>query len=117
MIPTKYQLPACWQGKTYEQPLIFNDRFRQEINLAGYTARMQVRASVDAEDFLVELTTENNRIVIDAEQGSVLLAISAADTAELTPGSYKYDLELISASGRVYCPIYGSFKVKAEVTR
>lgn len=117
MVPVKYQLPVCWQGKTYEKPLIFRDRFGQEINLGGYSARMQVRASVDAANFLVNLTTENGGIVIDAPQGEVLLFISASDTAGLIPGSFKYDLELVSASGRVYCPIYGSFKVKPEVTR
>ena len=117
MTPVKHTLPICWQGKTYEQPLFFKDSFGQEIQLTGYVARMQVRPSAESETILVELTTENNRIFIDEANGIVTLFISAADTEDLTPGGYKYDLELVSAGGRVYCPIYGSFKVKAEVTR
>ena len=115
--PQKYTMPTCWQGKTYEVPFYFRDNFKQEINLAGYTARMQVRPSVESDIVTVELTTSNGRISIDEPNGIVVLFLSDADTAALDPGSYKYDLELISGSGRVYCPVQGSFKVKAEVTR
>jgi hypothetical protein len=118
--PAKSQLlfhMATGSGKTYEVPFYFRDNFKQEINLAGYTARMQVRPSVESDIVTIELTTSNGRISIDEPNGIVVLFISDADTAALDPGSYKYDLELISGSGRVYCPVQGSFKVKAEVTR
>lgn len=117
MTPIKYTLPDCWQGKTFEQPFVFKDSFGQEINLTGYTGRMQVRTSADATDVIIELSSNNGRITIDEINGIVTLFISATDTAALAPGSFKYDLELVTGSGRVYCPIYGTFKVKAEVTR
>lgn len=116
MTPIKYTLTA-WQGKTFEEPLFFADGNKNVTNLGGYTARMQIREAIDAVDVLLELTTENDRIIIDAARGLVTLYISDEDTALLDVGSFKYDLELVTASGRVYGPLYGTFKVKAEVTR
>lgn len=117
MEAAKYNL-TCWQGKTFEKPFYFaNGPDKNPTKMNGWTARMQIRPSIDSSTVALELTTENNRIVIDGDRGIVTLVISAADTATLASGSYKYDLELITASGRVYGPLYGSFRVKAEVTR
>lgn len=124
MQPVKKDL-EIWQGKTYNVPFIFGRAIKDEqgkvvdteaTNLAGYTARMQLRQTLDS-DVALELTTENDRIIIDPQHGLVTLFLSAEDTALLAVGSYRYDLELITASGRVYGPLYGKVKVRAEVTR
>lgn len=114
--PVKYTL-TCWQGKTFEKVFYLKDSQDNIINLSGYTARMQVRPTLESETVTIELTTENSRIDINGDDGSVTLYIADEDTEGIEAGTYKYDLELISAGGRVYCPIYGSFKVKGEVTR
>lgn len=116
MQPIKYDL-EIWQGKTFELPFFFKDSNDKIIKLDGYTGRMQLRSSLDATTVEIELTTDNGRIIIDAERGSVTLYLAAEDTASLRIGSFKYDLELITASGRVYGPFYGKVKVKGEVTR
>jgi hypothetical protein len=114
--PIKYTL-ICWQGKTFEKIFYFKDAQDNIINLSGYTARMHIRPAIDSDTITIELNTENDRIIINGDDGSVTLYIADEDSEGIDPGTYKYDLEIISASGRVYCPIYGSFKVKAEVTR
>lgn len=125
MNPVKKDL-EIWQGKTYDMPFTFGRAIKDEngivvdteaTNLGGYTARMQLRPTVESETVTLELTTENGRIEIEAEYGIVRLFLTATETAALAVGSYKYDLELITASGRVYGPLYGKVKVKAEVTR
>lgn len=125
MNPVKKDL-EIWQGKTYDMPFTFGRAIKDEegeivdtevTNLAGYTARMQLRPSVESETVTIELTTENGRIVIEPAYGLVRIFLTAEETAALPVASYKYDLELITASGRVYGPLYGKVKVKAEVTR
>lgn len=125
MQPVKVNLEV-WQGKTFEEPYTFGTAIKNEdgelvdiqvTKLNGYTGRMQLRSSIDSADVVLELTTENDRIIIDADHGIVTLYIADEDTALLPVGSYKYDLELITASGRVYGPLYGTVKVKGEVTR
>lgn len=136
MTPVKQDL-EIWQGKTYEMPFTFGRKinlrdddgnlienedgsYKYEIittKLNGYTGRMQLRPTIDSDTITLELTTENDRIIIDEDHGVVTLFLEDEDTADLAVGSYKYDLELITASGRVYGPLYGKVKVKAEVTR
>lgn len=116
MEPVKYDL-EIWQGKTFEKVFFFKDGNDNITRFDGYTARMQLRTTLAATEVAIELTTENDRIIINEEDGSVTLFISPDDTADLAIGSYKYDLELVTASGRVYGPLYGKVKVKGEVTR
>jgi len=114
--PVKYTLIA-WQGKTFEKTFYLKDSDDNIILLDGYTGRMQVRPSIESEEVIFDLDEINGGIIINDDDGSVTIYISDEDTEVVEVGTYKYDLELVSAGGRVYCPIYGSFKVKGEVTR
>ena len=107
------------QGATYIKRFIWRNNLAtpQEIDLSGYTARMHIRESVDADTIDLELTTENGRILLGGVAGTIDLNVDAADMAALEAGSYKYDLELVSGGGVVTRLIQGKFKVIAEVTR
>lgn len=87
------------------------------VALAGYTARMQIRASLTAAAFLLELTTTNGRIAIDDTLKTITLTVSAVDTAGITWKSGVYDLELVSAGGAVTQLLSGSVTVTEEATK
>jgi hypothetical protein len=87
------------------------------VDLAGYTARMQIRATKASTTILLELTTANGRITIDNTAKTITLTISAVDTAALTFLEGVYDLELISAGLVVTKLLEGSVFVEEEVTR
>jgi hypothetical protein len=78
---------------------------------------MQVRTAANAESTILALTTENGRISLGGTAGTVSLNVAANVTANLTPGLYVYDLEVVSGGGEVTRLIEGNFNVKAEVTR
>jgi hypothetical protein len=79
---------------------------------------MQIRTSVNSPDVILELTTENDRItLLGPVDYNIRLFIDAETTARLIPGTYVYDLELVSDSGIVDRLIEGNFKVKGNVTR
>jgi len=106
------------QGSTYSQSVQWKTGSpAAAVNLTGYTARMQLRSSVTASTAALSLTTENGRISITANTGTVTLSISATDTAALTAGRYVYDLELVSSGGQVTRLMEGVVTVSAEVTR
>lgn len=89
------------------------------VDLAGYTARMQIRGEIEDAVALLELTTENSRITLGGAAGTIDLYISADDTAEITWESGVYDLELVApgANGDVIRLVSGSVVVSPEVTR
>ena len=86
-------------------------------NFAGYTAKMHVRTEISNEDTVIELTTENNRITLGGSAGTITVSLTNLETTELSPGSYVYDLFLISGSGESTRYYYGKFEVKESITR
>ena len=108
----------CRQGKTFIHAFRLKSADGNIIELPGFSAFMHVRETIDSEDTVLELSTDNGGIVIDEDLGKVTLFISATDTASLTVGNYIYDVELVSPDDVVYGPVIPSaFKVKPEVTR
>lgn len=110
-----YDIEA-FQGDTFTLPIVWRDENKDLVDLTGYTARMQLRQTVDAEDFTIELTTENGGITLGGTAGTIDLTISAEDMAAIDAGSYKYDLEMVVGES-VTKLLRGKFKVIAEVTR
>lgn len=108
---------TCDQGATLQRSITWTDSAKTPYNLTGYTARMQVRSNIASSTVVLSLTTENSRITLGTGEWNVNLTVDANTTANLTPGMYVYDLEIVSASSVVTRLIEGNFKVKAEVTR
>jgi hypothetical protein len=115
MAATTYDL-LIEQGATYSQVITYKDN-GVAVNLTGYTARMQVRATLESASTLVELTTANSRIALGGAAGTITLTISATDTAGLTAGRGVYDLELVSGSGIVTRLLQGVATISRNVTR
>lgn len=109
------------RGETFRHLLKWQDANEAPIDLTGYSARMHVRSSVDAPTTLLELTTANNKISFpNADQGEILLHLTAAETAALTWDTGVYDLELvivIALVEEVTRLVEGKVTVTKEVTR
>ncbi len=86
-------------------------------DLTGCTARMQVRAEIESEDVLLQLTTENGRIILGGAAGTIDLRIAAIDTAAITWDAGCYDLEIQFPDATVIRFLQGTVVVSPEVTR
>jgi len=105
------------QGSTFTRQLTWNDSAGSAVNLTGYTARMDIRSSIDAAGAAVlSLTTTNGRIVLGGSAGTINLTAEATATQAVEAGNYVYDLEVVSGS-TVTRLIQGSFTLRGEVTR
>lgn len=90
--------------------------YNQPVNLAGFTARMQIRQKLEDSTVVKELTTENGGIVIDNVTKTIALNISATDTAAFSFQTAVYSLELVN--GAVVTPFAGgNLTLIKEVTR
>ena len=115
MAATTYDI-TIEQGATFSQVITYKES-GVAINLTGYTARMQVRSTLESATSVVELTTANSRIALGGAAGTITLTISATDTAALTAGRGVYDLELVSGSGIVTRLLQGVATISRNVTR
>lgn len=88
-------------------------------DMTGYTARMDIRATITSPTTLLELNTNppgpDSRIIVDNALKTIVLTISAVDTV-VTWKSAVYDLELVSPAGVVTQLLKGRITVEAEVT-
>jgi len=115
MAATTYDL-LIEQGATFSQLITYKEA-GVAINLTGYTARLQVRSTLESASTVVELTTANGRIALGGAAGTITLTISATDTAALTSGRGVYDLELVSGGGIVTRLLQGVATISRNVTR
>ncbi len=87
------------------------------VDLTAYTARMQIRAKLEDEVVIHELTTELGSIILDTVNSTITLNISAAVTAAFTFSTAVYSVELISGSSEVIPFCNGTISLVKEVTR
>lgn len=107
------------QGATFKHNLSLKagDVTAPSMNLAGYKARMQMRPDLVSDEVVLELTSENGRIVITPNTGNLLLTLTAAETGALTFTKVVYDLELESPVGEVVRLLQGGVSLSRQVTR
>ena len=114
MNPGRYNL-SIYKGTTFDLKPVWKIGGVPVI-LSGYTADMQVRYATDT-SIIVELSTANGRITIDAAYGRVNLLLTAAETAALPAGTYQYDLNLTNTvDSTVYKILQGTFIINESVT-
>lgn len=85
-------------------------------NLTGYSARMDIRGSIDDTAVIVSLVSPAD-ITLEALLGKITIVIAAAVTALFTFDTAVYDLELIDGTGVVTRLVEGEIELCKEVTR
>ncbi len=113
----KYNL-VCEQATTFNFQFVIQDESNGVVtpwNLTGYTGTMTVRPFVGSNTTTLSLTTANGGVTLEGISGRVVVNISAATTADLTPSRYSYDL-VVSSGGTVTRILEGRFVVTGGVT-
>lgn len=112
---------TIYQGATFDDSAVWKagetKASVQPVDLTGCTARMQIREKIDSPTPLLELTTENGRIVLGGVTGEIAFSLDPVLTAALTWRSGVYDLEIVYPDGAVRRLFSGAVTVSREVTR
>lgn len=103
------------QGATFSLSLTYKDSTGAAINLTGFTARSKFKPSFSGT--AVASLTNVSGITLGGAAGTIVIVISASDTAAITaPSSGVYDLEIVSSGGVVTRLLEGKYTVTPEVT-
>lgn len=100
------------QGASYSTTVTVNGSDGSPTNLTNYTAAAQLRKSYyssTATNFTVNIT--------DAAGGTITMTLTAANTANLTPGRYVYDLLITSPTSVKTRVVEGIATILPSVTR
>jgi len=100
------------QGASFSTTINVSDSAGAAINLYGYTASSQMRKSFYATSNTIILAT-----VTGNANGEITLSMTAANTANLTPGRSVFDLLITAPSGIKTRVVEGIIVISPGVTR
>ena len=99
------------QGTTFSTTISLTDDNGDPIDLTGYSGRSQMRKHYTSSN------SQSFTITLGEASGTVALGLTSSQTANLVPGRYVYDVEVVSGSNVVSRIIEGIVTVTPEVTR
>lgn len=106
---------------TWKIPSATNPTSCPPLNLTGYTARAQIRATVAAADPpAIDLTSSPAAgLVLGGVAGTITMTITAAQTSALTLTNNVgvWDIELTAPDSSVVRLLEGSVELRPDVTR
>ena len=100
------------QGANFSTTVTVNDSNGSPTNLTNYTAAAQLRKS-----YYSTTATAFTVAVTNAAAGQITMSITSANTANLTPGRYVYDLLITSPTSVKSRVIEGIATILPSVTR
>ncbi len=119
MTQTPANIPlTIYQGATLRQSYQLLDANRDPINLTGFSVRAQGRLDFTSASTLFDLSTTNGKITVPTpSNGTLILNMTAADTAALAFDVGVYDIEIVSPGGTVDRVVKGKLTLDKEVTK
>ena len=100
------------QNAEFSTTINLKDSQGDVINLSGYSASSQMRKS-----YYSTSATSFNVSVSNTTTGEITVAMSSANTANLNPGRYMYDVIITSPQSQVTRVVEGIVNVLAGVTK
>ena len=100
------------QGASYSTTVTVNGSDGSPTNLTNYTAAAQLRKS-----YYSSTATNFTVTISDAAGGTITMTLTAANTANLTPGRYMYDLLITSPTSVKTRVVEGIATILPSVTR
>jgi hypothetical protein len=92
-------------------------QYNTPVDLAGFTAEMDIRSGSNSTTTLYQLSTAGGQIALDNVLKTITLTIPASDTEDFTWTTGVYDLEMTSGGGIVTRLLSGNITVSREVTK
>ena len=115
-MPTKRYDITVNQGASFKLNVQANNSDGTVMDLTGYTAHMQVRPTKESATVLMEATTSNGTITINAPGGIVLINVGGDVTAPMTWNTGYWDLKIQSSSSNILRIVEGYASLSKEVT-
>jgi hypothetical protein len=101
------------QGANLSSTVNVNDTQGDAVNLSTYSASAQLRKS-----YYSSTANTLSAIITGNANGQITLSMTAANTANLTPGRYVYDLKITNSTDKsVTRVVEGTAIVLPSVTR
>jgi hypothetical protein len=102
------------RGDSYNCTLTFSNE-QGPIDITGWSVFFTLKKNwlqPDSEAALQKIITQHT----NPTQGQTALTLLPADTQQLFPGDYDFDIQAVDTSGNVYTVLRGKFTIEYDVT-
>ena len=110
-----YNLIEFMQGDTWTMTVQVQDNNGAAKDLTGYTAKFQIRNKASSTSLLS--LTESSGIAITAATGTLVITITAAQSAAFTFNKAKYALQITSSGGVVTTILHGDMSIISRIAQ
>ncbi len=108
-----YQELFIEQGADFSTSITLDDADNVSFNLTGYIAKSQIKKSYYSSSITAQFT-----ITIPTPADGVLnMALNSANTANIAPGRYVYDVVIKNPSNQVTRVLEGIVNIVPQVTK
>ena len=104
------------RGDTWIRTWVLKDSSGVPVDLSGASARLMVRDS-NTGAVKIAASTDNGLLTIISTEGRIALIVPYTQTETLTPGKYKFDLEVTYANNIRRTIEQSILRVVEDVTR
>lgn len=90
------------------------------VDLSGADLTFMVKrypSDPDADALITKVTPTEVAITLPATGGLAVVTLDAADTDDLAPGNYSWELQVVDAANKVRTVAGGRFKIVADLIR
>lgn len=112
-MPAGYSELFLEQGASFNTSITLDDVSGEAFNLVSYTASSQMRKSYYSSNASATFTVTTGN---DPSLGVITMSLDAANTANIYPGRYVYDVYVTSGTARVRV-LEGIINVTPQVTK
>lgn len=85
------------------------------MDITDYTVRFVVKRDYTSVVAVITKTTSSGIVLTNPTAGELTITLAPADTEDLSPGTYYYDLELTSSTGSVGTYLWGKLTIEADI--
>jgi hypothetical protein len=112
-MPAGYSELFLEQGSTFNTSITLDDVSGVAFNLTNYTATSQMRKSYYSSNAAATFSVSTG---VDPEKGIISLSLDSANTANIYPGRYVYDVYISTANSRTRV-LEGIVNVSPQATK
>lgn len=112
-MPAGYSELFLEQGASFNTSITLDDVAGESFNLTNYTASSQMRKSYYSSNAAATFTVTTGN---DPSLGTITMSLDSANTANIYPGRYVYDVYVTSGDARVRV-LEGIINVTPQATK
>lgn len=104
-----------YEGDTLAMVFAWKDSSGVLTNLAGYSAKMDIKVDTDSPSLLT--LTDAGSITLGGTPNNLIVELTPTQTKQLGTGSFVYDIEITNSLGKVNTLVSGKITLKQSVTQ